>query len=320
MAQTFKSIDKNLRPNEKHFKKLTIEKDDNKLLALYDNSFSNITFDYFEGHNIRLISNNAFGNTSSVIKNISIYDPVNDLPPNYDIWKVMSRLTNVQKIDVNLNVNEIPTQAFGGLLKLTELIISSYNNITIKSNAFKNLDNLRHLILHTAIKSVEDVAFAFDNKSSQKMAIIFWSTYLGSLSSTAFSGIQRPFNIGFMNMIIYQLPEQTFKSVLDNKNNIVLIDSAINCTNCLNYWMTRDDRDKQVINAYCTGDESRTNTLFSFKIKSHLKSRCKSGSGSGDGHSNSGKNNNAYGNYHCNVLLICLFVIMNTLLLNIKLL
>ena len=318
MAQTFKSIDKNLRPNEKHFKKLIIEKDDNKLLALYDNSFSNITFDYFEGHNIRLISNNAFGNTSSVIKNISIYDPVNDLPPNYDIWKVMSRLTNVQKIDVNLNVNEIPTQAFGGLLKLTELIISSYNNITIKSNAFKNLDNLRHLILHTAIKSVENLAFAFDNGSSQKMAIMFWSTYLGTLSPTAFSGIQRPFNIGFMNMKIYQLNEQTFKSILDNKNNIVFIESAINCTNCLNYWMIRDGRDKQVINAYCIKNWSRTETLFSSKIKSDLKTRCKSG-GSDSGHSNNDKSNNAYGNYHCDMLLICLFVIMNTLLLNIKL-
>ena len=302
MIQTFKSIDKNLRPYEKHFKKLIIEKDRNKLI-LYDNSFANITFDYFEGYNIQWISNNAFGNSSSVIKNFTIYDPVNHSPLNYNIWKVMSGLSNVRMINVNLNINEIPTQAFGKLSKLSKLTIMTYNNITIKSNAFRNLNNVRSLLLHTAIKTVENVAFAFD-KSSQKIGIIFWSTYLGNLSSTAFSGIKRPFNIGFMNMHIFQLSEKTFKSVLDNKNNIVLIDSTINCTNCQNYWMIRDCRDKQVINAYC--DWLHKNKLFSPKIKSGLKIKCK-------GKSGNCSDNNAYGS-HCNLLLVCLFVMINTLL------
>lgn len=79
------------------------------------------------------------------------------------------------------------------------------------------------------------------------------------------------------------IPENAFKSVIDNKNNIVLFESTINCTNCLNYWIIRDGRDNQVKNAYCTSDSSKQTNLFSSKIKSNLKSKCKGGAGGGSG-------------------------------------
>lgn len=250
-----------------------------------------------------MVSNNAFGNASSKIINFTLWDQVNHSPSRYDIWKVLNGLTNATEINVYMNIKEVPSRAFGRLLKLEKLTIASFNKLTIRSNGFKSLDNLSSLTLHTDFESVESSAFAFD-KSTPKMAIIFWSTFLGKFSSKAFSGLKRPTNVGFVYMKLNFIPKDAFKSVLDNKNNIVLFESTINCTNCENYWMIRDGRDKQVINAYCTGDFSKQTNLFSSKIKSNLKSKCK---------------NDGFGNNQYNTFYICLFVFINTLVMNIKL-
>ena len=223
-----------------------------------------------------MISNNAFGNASSKIINFTLWDQVNHSPSKYDIWKVLNGLSNAKEIDVKININEVPSRAFGRLLKLENLTIASLNKIKIRSNGFRSLDNLKVLTLHTDIESIESSAFAFD-KSTPKMAIIFWSKILGTFSPTAFSGLKRPTNVGFAYMRLNFIPENAFKPVLANKNNIVLVESTIDCTNCLNYWMIKDSRDNQVKNAYCTGDSSTKTNLFSSKTKNNFKSKCKNG-------------------------------------------
>ena len=79
-----------------------------------NSSFWNIKFYYFYGENIKLIHNNAFGNTSKTIKKISIYSMyVNHSPLEYDVWKVLNNsLVNVKEIDLRLDVTEMPTQTF----------------------------------------------------------------------------------------------------------------------------------------------------------------------------------------------------------------
>ena len=43
----------------------------------------------------------------------SIYSMyVNHSPAEYDVWKVLNSLVNVKEIDLQLDVTEIPTQAF----------------------------------------------------------------------------------------------------------------------------------------------------------------------------------------------------------------
>lgn len=56
--------------------------------------------------------NNAFGEASKTIKEIYLNGYVNHKPPEYDVWKALSSLVNVEKIYVDLNVEIIPSQAF----------------------------------------------------------------------------------------------------------------------------------------------------------------------------------------------------------------
>ena len=68
-------------------------------------SFWDIKFDEFYGNNIKLISNNAFGQAAKTVKLMTINDfygndsvNVNHSPSSYDVWKVLSSLVNVENI------------------------------------------------------------------------------------------------------------------------------------------------------------------------------------------------------------------------------
>lgn len=59
------------------------------------------------------MSNNAFDKASQTIKSFDSYlGDINHEPPKCHIWNVLSGLSNVQLIDVYLNITEIPLQAF----------------------------------------------------------------------------------------------------------------------------------------------------------------------------------------------------------------
>lgn len=286
-------IDKNLGPEEKHFKKLII-KSAGKYLFLDDSSFSNITFDEFEGSQIKQISSKAFGKASSTIKKFKIHNVISDLPPKYSIWKMISGLVNVEYVYLNLDINEIPSFAFGKQLKLKQVNISTFNRIKVQRRAFYKLDNLKSLYLISEISKVDDEAFAFENESSQRVNIIFYVGKIKTFMPKSFSGIQRPVNIVFMEIQINHILESTFKSVLsDNNNQIEFISSTINCTNCFNYWLIREGKDNQVKNASCNHNTNQS--LFSNKTKSNLKLECNLG--------NCIK--------HCNILLIYSLIIIN---------
>ena len=105
IQQVFKSISAQLNQTEKHIKYLyfdyTERSEEQNNLVLSDSSFWNITFDYFYGDNIKLISNNAFGQAANTVNFIqseryATDTFVNHSPPSYDIWKVLSSFINVK--------------------------------------------------------------------------------------------------------------------------------------------------------------------------------------------------------------------------------
>ena len=66
-------------------------------LVLNENWFWDITFDVFQGEDISLIDQNAFGKASKTIKQFIIAkdfhnDYVKHEPNEYDIWKMLNRL------------------------------------------------------------------------------------------------------------------------------------------------------------------------------------------------------------------------------------
>lgn len=156
-----------MKDDEKHFKTLTIKKDSkNDYLVLDNSSFWDIKFDYLYGENIQLIHNNAFGKASETIKKINISNGyVNHKPPKYDVWKVLSGLVNVEEIHVQLDITEIPTQAFiplnGMQINLKKISIRTNNRVKVKEMAFHNLYNLNEIFIYSKIMYEYEELFEF---------------------------------------------------------------------------------------------------------------------------------------------------------------
>lgn len=242
---------------------------------LNESSFWDITFEEFDGENIKLIHNNAFGKSAQKIKTIKLnYGYVNHRPPQYHIWKVFNGLSNVQVMNVDLNITEIP-QSFLTLEHLNTLKINTPNKITIRKQAFYNLDALSSLALTSKIKKIEEKAFALKKKSKNTLQIRFSA---GKLNGTefeygSFDGIQRPIQIIFHDSKIAFFNNAIFKSVLDDPNSIITFDdSSINCTDCRNQWLFRDKNNRQIQNAKCIHDKHLT--LFSSEINKFYTQNC----------------------------------------------
>ena len=244
-------------------------------LVLNESSFWNITFDRFEGRNIKMINNKAFGKAAETIKEFIILDGfINYEPLEYNIWKALSSLVNVENINVQLNITEIPSHAFdGNQINLTNITIKTPNQITIKKTSFYYyyLDNLRYLNFKSKIDKIESRAIDFSKNLSDKLYISFWDKIDGKVfDENSFEGLKRPIEISFESEINY-LPKTSFKTILDNKINMIKV-NKINCSECENYWMIQMNKDDQIVSVKCIQNEKLN--LFSPDIKDWFLSNC----------------------------------------------
>ena len=86
--------------------------------------------------------------------------------------------------------------------------------------------------------------------------------------------------IAFSNSTIDYLNEGAFKSVLDGKNNwidfkkpVFGFNSKIDCDNCNNYWLIKEGKEKQILDAYCKSNDKVK--LFDKEIQDKLSQKCK---------------------------------------------
>ena len=286
MGKIFRSTSKHLAPNEKHFKDidLTVAYSNETQATLEDDSFADLTFDDVRAQGIRKLSNKAFGKAAKTIKYFLCFDScaIKNSPPNYDVWKSLSTLTNLKSLRVILNVTEIPLNAFEGE-KLNEISLTSKQNLTIKSGAFENVKKAIEIEIYgTSIKKIENQAFKTNYKFDNKLFIYFTNSKMNgdSFEKGAFDGAQGPLFITFHSTNINFLPESSFKSVLSSKQNTVDLfnptvggNSKIDCNDCRNHWLIKDNTDNQVHNAYCMGDPKKM--LFDQDIKDRLNVKCK---------------------------------------------
>lgn len=178
LPKIFDSVTKNLAPNERYFTDVNVDKNLNETeYILLDNSFGQITFEIFFGYKIKKIHSNAFNNTSDKIKYFSCASCslVHD-PPEYDFRSVFSQMVNLITLSIKLNVNYLPTSAIepigGKQSKLTNLLIQSEQNLTIKSGAFQHLVQLTYLNLYNFTKlEFEREAFRFKNSSNNSLTV-----------------------------------------------------------------------------------------------------------------------------------------------------
>lgn len=214
VEEIFKSISSQLNQTEKHFKLVKIIRPKGSQvyeLVLNENSFWDITFDQFQSNDIVKIHHNAFGKAAQTVKKV-VLNPSSHIthqPPEYHIWKFLNRLVNVEYIHIELDIDEIPSEALNQKSLNTLIIRNRQNEMTIKKNAFYNLDNLKELKLLGSIKKIQSQAFALAKKSNQLLNIIFTNvdTFFGNpYVPDSFKGLRRPVNITFLNLINY-LPE-----------------------------------------------------------------------------------------------------------------
>lgn len=269
--------------------------DDEPERIVDDNVFSDVTFRWFEGFSIVKFSVNAFRNTADRLLGFSCYNcPLVHRPPKYDIYKMINKMIHLSVLKMSLNVSEIPENAFVPTTNHSELALvelKSFQNLTIKSNAFQNLTKINTFTIYdTTIKSIEKDAFKFP-----AYKIIFGDCKLtgdsfkigsfdGLKPKTDINGNSTSMHILFERTNINYLPEGVFKPFLEsNKNNTIgltccnnlLAESLIDCSDCRNHWLIKDTNlQNQIVGGYCQ-DEGYSKTLFSDEIKTKLSKKCK---------------------------------------------
>lgn len=304
ISNVFNSISEN-SGGDKHYKTVGIYFSKNanlteEELTLNDNSFADITFEEFFANNTKRISVNAFGNASKTLRILNCFDcNLQFEPPEYDIWKMLSKLPQLTSISVVLNVSEIPSNFINrsmdgnGASDIRSLSFRFKQNVTIQSGAFQNLDKLILIHFDKANIIFKNESFKLNSVSEVNsdipLKIAFYNCSLtgDSIESEAFDGVKRHLLIEFWESDINYLPEPVFKSVLDNQFNnqtsvINFMDptaysyynynSKIDCLECKNHWLIKQGKEKQVLNAYCK--QNSNVTLFDDEIRNDLNSIC----------------------------------------------
>lgn len=290
ISTIFDSMSRNLNDNEKNFSVIELRFSKNinlteDQLTLNDDSFADITFKQFHGQKIKKMSLNAFGNASKTIKFfVCLNCEIQNQPPNYDIWKVLSQMTQLNEFVIKLNVSEIPSNALRPINEyvLNEFGFGSIQILTINSGAFQNLKNLTEInIFETKIQSFKNDSFKLHSNSDNKLQISISDSNLTgeSFEFGAFNGLQRPVEIRFWKSDVNYISESTFKSVLNSQINTIdffypksLGNSKIDCLNCKNEWLIKGGKEIQVKNTLCK--ENSNLTLFDEQIKNQLNSKC----------------------------------------------
>ena len=90
-------------------------------------------------------------------------DNINHEPPEYHVWNILRGLVNVENVNFESNITEIPSEAFISLnerqTRLTKIKIKTPNYLTIKKRAFDHLDHLKIVNFISKIDNIENEAF-----------------------------------------------------------------------------------------------------------------------------------------------------------------
>lgn len=280
VSKIFNWMSKNLDANEKHFKTLILHPSTNENQLeriIQDDTFKDITFDTFYGWNINKMASNSFNITANKIGQFSCHECTLTNQLNYNIFNVIHQLHKLDNLFLTLNITEVPTNALFNCSNISFVYLKSQQELVIKSNAFHNLNKLGLLWINdTSIKRIENYAFKFPAKT-----VIFENCNLTgeTLQNGTFNGL-KGYNstISFDNSTIDYIAEESFKSVLDNKNIEILINYLVikDCFNCKNYWLFKEKREKQFSDSFsmkCKSEAGLT-PFFSQEIQNKLSQKC----------------------------------------------
>ena len=278
-----------LTGNETHWKNLDIRFTSKKPQAVFpENTFGNLQFEHFTVNGLTKISSSAFSNQTG--QSIEFFSCLNcrlsDQPSEFNVWKSLEPLTNLFFLEIGLDISEIPTDALGQRKRLSVILMTSkYQNLTIKSGAFQNLEDI--FLIHinsTEIASIEKEAFKFNIKKTNLTSVLeLYNVTLhnDTFKEGAFDGLNKPLNIVLQKANINYFDQKVFEPFFnDREENSVVFErsvlgySYVDCEDCRNYWLIKQNRTSQVEGAICRRGFS--NSLFDKSTRANLEQKCKS--------------------------------------------
>jgi hypothetical protein len=257
----FSQMNSKLENGEKLFNRFYLN--NTAISELAENTFENITFDVIEirnAKNLSLIHTNAFTAMNVRLKEFLVfYTSLRNSPPNYDIFKAMSLMIEIETIYITYSkLEDIPENAFqplSGQQNKLKTINFDHNIInSIGNNAFQYLSSLSELILYgNKIDHIPSNALRILNNSGIN------ELHLGSnlLNSSSFEKgslnyLTGPVNLQLSeNHFVYldqNIFEIFFNSNEKNKINVYNID----CEDCRSFWLFKNKKFiNQTEDIYC---------------------------------------------------------------------
>ncbi len=264
----FDGLSSTLEEGKKHFRQFSLS--NTALSELLENTFGNITFDYIsinDAKNLTRFQTNTFTGINQSIKEFDVHNtPLNNYPPNYDIFTAFSSMTDLEVLNIMYtNLEEIPENAFRPLNGLQNNLssVNFYNNKISKigNNAFKYLNSLTELqFISNSVDIIPENAFSFSDTSEKRLYIFLTACHLKntSFSIGAFNHLNRPTTI-FLNSWLNDsnnitfLDQRIFEPFFNANNQNEIQASHLDCDDCRSYWLVKDIRfSKQLNKTYCS--------------------------------------------------------------------
>ncbi len=251
----FNLLSQKLKDDEKHFEKFYLN--NTAINELEENTFYDITFSFIniQATNLTLINTFAFSETNLKTNTIYTYAPVENRPPKYDFFIMLSLMKNINAISIyGNNITEVPSYAFKPILgnqnKLKFLNIHGEENLRLVNDyAFYNLGSLTHLGIYANSKNyIFPNAMNFHKDSNELLHVFLDSFYFNGsyLGNNTFSNTRRPTvlhsdcrkyscQLSFLNENVFS----HFFS-LNIKNRIDFTNHLIDCDDCRSYWLRKN--------------------------------------------------------------------------------
>lgn len=157
--------------------------------------------------------------------------------------------------------------------------------MTVKSGAFQHLKQLEKLeFLRVTIKTIEKEGFKLNSSndfSTLKIQFNMCNLTGETFENGTFDGVSKPIEVILLQSNISYLSSGAFKTVLNDPKGVInffnddvpQFNSKLDCSDCRNYWLIKENKEKQVTYANCKGENRKT--LFHSDIKTKLSQKCK---------------------------------------------
>jgi len=240
----FKKISKELEGKDKTFKDFSMRFNP-YTIELPENVFEDIQFERIAWLNCALerVDKKAFDNIKDSITGIYFYGtPLT----NSNFFDAIDGMTNLKELLLqDTHMTQVPDQAFVKQSHLSTIILNNNMFETIGDHIFGDASNLKLIqFQNNSINSIADTAFDCTVQPTVPSLVVgFEYNQLNgdSMPKYIFPDSKADITVDFTGNHVSVLNEDIFHTFLKSNDNNVIINDGMDCSNCKNYWLIKDD-------------------------------------------------------------------------------